>query len=47
VIEDRIKEQERQHEIALTKMVDAVELAEEGAAEAQKKKQNDAGCFGR
>jgi hypothetical protein len=36
LLEDRIKEQERQQEIALTKMVDAVELAEEGAAEAQK-----------
>jgi septal ring factor EnvC (AmiA/AmiB activator) len=36
VLEDRIKEQERQQEIALAKMVDAVTLAEVGAADAQK-----------
>lgn len=36
LLEDKIKEQEKQQEIALSKMVDAVELAEEAAAEAQK-----------
>lgn len=36
LLEDQIKEQEKQQEIQLGKMVDAVELAEEAAAEAQK-----------
>jgi chromosome segregation ATPase len=36
LLEDRIKEQERLQEMALTKMVDAVELREAAAAEAQK-----------
>ena len=36
MLEDRIKEQGKQQEIALNKMVDAVELTEEAAAESQK-----------
>jgi chromosome segregation ATPase len=36
LLEDRIKEQEKQQEVALGKMIEAVELAEEAAAESQK-----------
>ncbi|OHS96746.1 hypothetical protein TRFO_37024 [Tritrichomonas foetus] len=36
MLEDRIKEQGKQQEVALNKMVDAVELTEEAAAESQK-----------
>ena len=36
LLEDQIREQEKQQEIQLGKMVEAVELAEEAAAEAQK-----------
>jgi chromosome segregation ATPase len=36
LLEDRIKEQEKQQETALGKMIEAVELAEEAAADAQK-----------
>lgn len=36
VLEDRIKKQEQQQETAIAKMVEAVELAEESAADAQK-----------